>query len=146
MTRAAVIAALLLVAGCSGFATAPAPTTEPLTPAPLPADGPRTTAPPTAATDRLAPGVTRTAVVDSFSLVDAHVVGVTAASYTVRRTTTVRAANGSLRTRRTVRARVESGGERYRLARAVTGSAAARVQSPPGRFELWTDGERFLSA
>lgn len=146
MTRAVVLAALLLVAGCSGFAAMPGPTTETLTPAPLPADGPRTTVPPAAAADRLVPGVTRERVVDPFSLVDAHITGVTAASYSVRRTTTVRTANGSLRTRRVVSARVESGGERYRLERSVAGPAAARVQLPPGRFDLWTDGERFLSA
>lgn len=145
--RALGLIAVVLLAGCSGFATTPAePSTETLTPVPVPADDRRTTAPPATAAERLAPGVTAEGVVEPFALADAHVVGVRAASYTVERTTSVRYPNGSLRTRETTNASVAAGGARYSLARTVTGPAAPQVQSPPGRFEIWTDGERFLSA
>jgi hypothetical protein len=150
--RGLVVAVLVVLAGCSGFTGTPAAgPTETLTPVPVP-ETPATPAPArsttpsaTPAAEELVPGVTAERVADPFALVDAHVVGMTAASYAVRRTTTVRHPNGTLRTRETTTARVETGGERYRLADEVAGPAAASVQSPPGRFTIWTDGERFLS-
>jgi hypothetical protein len=146
--RAVALAAVCLLAGCSGFAgSSTDPPAETLTPVPVPDDDPRTTASPEpTAADQLAPGVTTEGVVDPFALADAHVAGVIESSYTVERTTTVRYPNGSLRTQETTTASVAAGGGRYRLVRDVTGPAAAQVQSPPGRFELWTDGERLLSA
>jgi hypothetical protein len=150
--RGLVVAVLVVLAGCSGFTATPAAgPTDTLTPVPVP-ETPSTPAPsqsttPTAtlAAEELVPGVTAERVADPFALVDAHVVGMTAASYAVRRTTTVRHPNGTLRTRETTTARVGAGGERYRLVDEVAGPAAASVQSPPGRFTIWTDGERFLS-
>lgn len=150
MSRGVALAVLVLLAGCGGLADAPsaAPATDTLSPVPVPdADRstPDSTSSPTPAGQPLVPGVTTERVADPFALVDTHVAGITAASYTLRRTTTVRYTNGSLRSREVTTARVGPGSERYRLSNEVTGPAAARVRSPPGRFELWTDGERFLS-
>jgi hypothetical protein len=149
--RGAAVAALVVLAGCSGFAGAPSggSPTDTLTPVPVPEADRQTRAPaarPTGTADRrLVPGVTTERLVDPFALVDAHIVGITAASYRARQTTTVRYPNGTLRTREVTTAQVGSGAERYQLSNEVTGPSAASVRTPPGRFEIWTDGDRFLS-
>jgi len=150
--RGALVAVLVLVAGCGGFSAAPAePRTDTLSPVPVPSEASREVSGTTAPSDSVAagnqsvPGVTGTRLEDPFALVNAHVVGTTLASYTVRRATTVRYPNGTLRTRETTTAHVGSGGERYQLSRGVSGPAASRIRTPPGRFDVWTDGERFLS-
>jgi hypothetical protein len=153
--RASGLALLLVFAGCSGLSPPPASdSTETLTPVPVP-DAERRTATPSPPVDatavgtarpaQLAPGVARTGIVDRFAFVDAHVAGVTAASYTVNQTTTVRYQNGSIRTQQIVTAHVAVARARYRLIEDVTGPAASRVRAPAGRFELWTGGERFFS-
>ncbi|WP_276260457.1 hypothetical protein [Haloglomus litoreum] len=150
MSRGVALAVLVLLAGCGGLAEAPGapPATDTLSPVPVPdADRPtRSSTPsPTVAGQPLVPGVTTARVADPFALVDTHLAGITAASYALRRTTTVRYPDGSLRSREVTTARVGPGSERYRFSNEVTGPSAARIRAPPGRFELWTDGERFLS-
>jgi hypothetical protein len=149
--RGFVVAVLVVLAGCSGFAGAPSggSPTDTLTPVPVPEADRQTRAPAARSTGtadrRLVPGVTTERLVDPFALVDAHLVGITAASYRARQTTTVRYPNGTLRTREVTTAQVGSGAERYQLSNEVTGPSAASVRAPPGRSDIWTDGDRFLS-
>lgn len=146
------LVAVLLLAGCGGVSSGGLPA-ETLTPAPVPEPATDSPTPTGVATpsrtltpDGVVPGLgPRGAVADRFALVRAHVERVTRASYTLRQVTTVRYRNGSLRSRQVVTARVATGGNRFTLTDDVSGPAAGRVRSPPGRFELWTDGERFVS-
>lgn len=102
------VAALVLVAGCSSPASAPTGTTTATataTAAPVPTDRPSTF---------LAPGVTPRGVADPVALARAHRRTLGRTSVTVRVEESHRYANGTLRWRRTATQRVDAGGRTVR--------------------------------
>ncbi|MFB6117013.1 hypothetical protein [Halosegnis sp.] len=101
MLRVFVVAALLILAGCSAPTGAPASDTETATVTPV-------AVPETTATERqgvLAPGITDEGVADPGRLANAHASRLATVSYTVNQTLVQRYANGSLRSRYVTRAR-----------------------------------------
>lgn len=134
--RAAVVAVLVVLAGCSALAPGPDTDANPetVTPAPVPTDS------------GLAPGVGPSTVTDASALAAAHGAALGNESYTLVTNRTVRTANGSLRSALTVRLALSSGPSRnYHATVSVEGPAAPLViGEPPTRAEYWTDDEVYL--
>lgn len=135
MRRPFVLAALLVLAGCSGLAGQPTAT---VTPAPLPPDTP--------ARQSFPPGTGAQGVTDPLALANAHRGIVEGVSYTVLRSRTVRFPNGSLAARTTLDARFSANQSRFHLVYRVEGPSAGRFDRTPIRVELWSDGDLLLQS
>lgn len=133
--RRPLVLAVLLLAGCSGFAGQPTPT---VTPAPLPADTP---VPPT-----FPPGTGPEGVADPLALANAHHGTIEKTSYTVRRSETVRFANGSLSRRTALDAEFSASRSQLHLVYRAAGPDVDEFARTPLRVELWTDGEVLLQS
>lgn len=129
------LAVLLVLAGCSGFAGQPSTT---VTPAPLPSDTPERQSFP--------PGTGAEGVADPLVLANAHHDIVEGVSYTVRRSRTVRFANGSLAARTTLDARFSANQSRFHLVYRAEGPSAGQFDRTPVRIELWSDGDILLQS
>lgn len=133
------LAALLVLAGCSGLAADPGPAepTATVTPAPVPESG--TDSPANAA---LAPGLTREGVVEPLTLANAHAELVGSRPHAFYASWTVKYTNGTLRGEVRQRATVEPGGPFFAnvSVRGRTGIVADR----PTRALFWSDGEELV--
>lgn len=114
----AVLAVFAATAGCSAptVGDATVPSTDRVTPAPVPAGSPTP----------LAPGVTSAGVVDASALQKAHIAHLDAGDFTVRRTRVERYRDRSLRARTRLRA-VFPGGGRYLVERTFEGPVHDRI-------------------
>jgi len=131
--RELALAAVLVLAGCGGL-TGGAPTTSTLTPAdvqPAPA---------------YPPGIDEDGVVDPDVLARAHGERDDEVSYTLVSNRTVGYANGTVRSRLTVR--VELAADRTYFARAVTDGRHGPVflGNPPATAEFWSNGTTYVRA
>ncbi|WP_255148727.1 hypothetical protein [Halorarius halobius] len=142
MTRALLVAGLLVLAGCSGLSVPAGDSgtdTATLTPVPVPERGTAAengSAPPES---ELAPGLTADGVADPFALANAHRRVLANQSYTVHSETRLVGPNGTLRTVDRV-LRVSAGGGRYLLVERSDSAPAYPVQSVAARLELWYAG------
>jgi hypothetical protein len=128
---------LVLLAGCSGSATAPTRTaTGTVTPAPVPTDTPSTF---------LAPGVTPRGVESPAALVAAHRRALRGTSVTVRFEESRRDANGSLRWRRTAVQRLDATADPVRsyYTGEFEGAASVRGTASFVRFPRAVRVERY---
>lgn len=132
--RRALVALLVVLAGCSALAPGPDANTETVTPAPVPTDSP------------LPPGVEPDGVTDASALAAAHAAALGTSSYTLVTNRTVRTANGSLRSALTVRLGLSAGPSRdYHARVSVDGPAGPLViGEPPTRAEYWANDEVYL--
>ncbi|WP_135363796.1 DUF7537 family lipoprotein [Halosimplex halophilum] len=130
--RRALVAVLVVLAGCS--ALAPGTDRPTVTPAPVPTDSP------------LPPGVEPGGVTDPAALATAHGAALGNRSYTLVTNRTVRAANGSLRSALTVRLALSAAPARdYHARVSVEGPGAPLViGEPPTRAEYWANDEVYL--
>ncbi|QPV63357.1 hypothetical protein I7X12_01600 [Halosimplex litoreum] len=130
--RRALVALLVVLAGCSAFA--PGTDRPTVTSAPVPTDS------------GLAPGVEPNGMTDAAALAGAHAATLGNSSYTLVTNRTVRAANGSLRSVLTVRLALSAGPSRdYHARVSVDGPAAPLVTGePPERAEYWANDEVYL--
>jgi len=130
--RAAAVALLVVLAGCS--ALVPGTDRPTVTPAPVPTDSP------------LPPGVEPSGVTDASAFAAAHGFALGNRSYTLVTNRTVRTADGSLRSALTVRLALSAGPSREYHARvSVDGPAAPLViGEPPTRAEYWANDEVYL--
>mgnify|MGYP000501250969 CR=1 FL=1 len=130
--RAAAVALLVVLAGCSAFA--PGTDRPTVTPAPVPTDS------------GLPPGVEPTGVTDVSALAAAHAAAIGNGSYTLVTNRTVRAANGSLRSALRVRLALSGAPARtYHATVSVEGPTAPLViGEPPTRAEYWANDEVYL--
>ncbi|WP_436911903.1 DUF7537 family lipoprotein [Halosimplex marinum] len=130
--RRALVALLVVLAGCS--ALTPGTDRPTVTPAPVPTDSP------------LPPGVEPSGVTDPAALANAHAAALGNRSYTLVTNRTVRAANGSLRSALTVRLALSAAPARNYHARvSVEGPDAPLViGEPPTRAEYWANDEVYL--
>lgn len=103
MARAAALALLVVLSGCS-VGAGPGTPTETLTPAPV--DPGPTVTPATGGLGSLPPGVEAWGLADPGVLAAAHVEALSGRSFTVRRESVQRYRNGTVRTRSTVRVQV----------------------------------------
>lgn len=141
--RAALVVGLVLIAGCSGFASVPSdPATETptLSPAPVAEPTPSATPPPTARPS-LAPGIGPEGVRDPFAVSSAHTVALTDASFRFTDRLTVRNVSGGLRYHRNSSVAVE--GDEFLSYDRISGPRAAAIRQPPGAFDLYSDGTQF---
>jgi hypothetical protein len=130
--RAAAIAVLVVLVGCSSLTLGPDAEGETVTPAPVPTD------------DGLPPGVGQSGEVDASVLAATHGDILEDASYTVATNRTVRSASGSLRSSLGVELRL-SATRNYHVNVTVAGPAAPVViGEPPTRAEYWSDDEVYL--
>jgi hypothetical protein len=95
------LVALLLLSGCNAFSGGDNTTRQTVTPAAVPTNGPTQTP-----TTQLAPGLTQYGVVDPVALGAAHNAALSNTSYSYVKTVSETYANGTLRARRTIKARV----------------------------------------
>lgn len=140
MVRAALaLAALVVLAGCGGAVSTPAPST------PAAADGssaststPRATATPTEAGPRLPPGV-RNDSVDVDKLLRAHRGSLFRASKTVTVERSVVTENGT--TLAFTRTEIRSHGDRVAIHQVIRGTDPGAVGIRPANFTYWTAGD-----
>ena len=130
--RAVLLAALVVLAGCSGFAGSGDPT-ETVTPVPELPDEPV-----------YPPGVTGSGVMDPGAVASAHADEVADVSYTLLSARTVRAENGTLLSHFTVQVELDDD-HSYRARARTEGPAAPKfLGRPPATAVFWSDGETYL--
>lgn len=127
-------ALLVVSAGCSGLPGADTTRSRTVTPAPVPSGG-------SAATARLAPGLSADGVENETALAAAHARSLAGQSYTAVLTSTVRYANGTLRTQTRSRLELSAGRTRYRYAADSVVRRAGRTQSVT-RVDAWRSRNR----
>jgi hypothetical protein len=130
--RAAAIAVLVVLVGCSSLALGPDAGGETVTPAPVPAD------------DGLPPGVDQSGTVDASVLAAAHGDLLEDASYTLTTNRTVRSANGSLRSTLDVELELSAVRNYYANVTVAGPAAPVVIGEPPTRAEYWSDDEVYL--
>jgi hypothetical protein len=130
--RRALVALLVVLAGCS--ALTPGTDRPTVTSAPVPTDS------------GLPPGVEPSSATDASALAAAHGAALGNSSYTLVTNRTVRDANGSLRSALTVRLALSTGPSRdYHARVSVDGPAPPLViGEPPTRAEYWANDEVYL--
>lgn len=135
-SRAILAAVLVVLAGCSGPASAPARTeaaAETVTAAPVPTDAPSTF---------LAPGVTPRGVANPAALAAAHRRTLRGTSVTVRVEASRRYANGSLRWRRTATQRIDAADRPVRSYYFGEFQGSARARGLPSAFVRFHNATR----
>lgn len=124
-------ALLAVSAGCSGLPGLDGAGKGTVTPAPVPSAEPTT-----AATARLAPGLSPDGIENASALASAHARVLAEQSYTVVLANTVRYANGTLRTRTRTKLELAADRERYRYAVDAVDHRAAMAPSVT-RVQFW---------
>jgi len=132
--RAALVAGLVLLAGCNGFAGTEAQTTAEVTPAPVPS------------TPGYPPGVNEDGVVDASLLASAHARTISNQSYTLRSIRTVRYTNGTVRSRLAVSVRLAANRSYLVRARTQGEHAPTFLGRPPANATFWSNGSLYLRA
>lgn len=136
-----VVIAIVMLAGCgsiAGSGVSDGPDRTALTPAPVPTELPSPTP-----VETVAPGVTRSGVIDPLALAEAHESYLASRSETVRLRRVVRYENGDLRSRRVQETRVSADRRRFHTVITVAGP------QPPffgDRLEFYSDGQTLLQA
>lgn len=130
--RAAVVACLVILAGCPAAGTQTSTTA--LTPAPVPDDA------------TYPPGIAAGGVVDPARLATAHDRALDETSFTITSNRTLRAANGSLRSGLTVRVRLATNRSYHVWARTAGPAGPTFLGSPPVRAEFWGNGSVYVRA
>ena len=130
--RAVLLAALVVLAGCSGFAGS-RDSTETVTPVP---ELPREPVYP--------PGVAGSGVTDPGAVASAHTDEVAAVSYTLLSARTVRAENGTLLSHFTVQVELDDDRSYHARARTEGPAAPKFLGRPPAMAAFWSDGETYL--
>jgi hypothetical protein len=133
---AVLLAAAVVLAGCSGVFGGDESPTQTVTPAAVPTDEPTPTPVP-----QLAPGLTGEGVTDAFALGEAHVAALDDISYTMQENFTVRYANGTVLNRVTIRTQMVSDSRFY----LVQNGFGMNVRGSGG-LSMWSNGERVLQA
>lgn len=132
--RAALVAVLVLLAGCNGFAGTETRTTASVTPAPVPSS------------PDYPPGVTENGVVDASRLASAHARAVSNQSYTLRSNRTVRYTNGTIRSRLTVSVQLAANRSYLVHARTTGDRAPTFLGRPPANATFWSNGSQYVRA
>lgn len=147
--QAALIGALLVVAGCTG---APGGTTtaDTQTQTTISTETTATTATTTTTTtpapEQLAPGLTENGVANAADLASAHSKFLQGRQYTIVRTHTEESGDGTLLTRKVSRAKYERSNGEYFFNQSINGTRDEILGSPTGHLEIWSDGSSTYSA
>jgi len=130
--RAAVVAVVVLLAGCSGVALGPGGESETVTPVPVPTDS------------GFPPGLGPSGVEDVSTLAASHAGTLDETSFTVLTNRTVRWPNGSIRSAMNVRLKL-SATRNYHADVSVYGSEGSVIfGEPPTEAEYWANDEVYL--
>ena len=133
MTRAALLALAVLLAGCPALGGGGQPTVSP-TPAPVPAD------------PSYPPGVDETGVVDPADLARAHAAVVRNQSYTLVSNRTIRSAAGELRSLLAIHLELADDRTYLVSARTAGPDGPEFLGRPPASAEIWSNGSVYVSA
>ncbi|WP_255196293.1 hypothetical protein [Halorarius litoreus] len=146
--RSVLLVAVVVLAGCSGLGGVggldadSGGETPTLTPVPVVEPTPRDTPESTGETT-LSPGIDIHGVQDPFAVAATHTTGLSNRSFRFVDVLTVRDTAGDLQYRTVRTAAV--GTERFTLSRTVRLAPNASVTQPAGRFDLYSDGDRFVA-
>ena len=133
MTRAALLALAVLLAGCPALGGSGQPTVTP-TPAPVPAD------------PSYPPGVDEAGVVDPADLARAHAAVVRNQSYTLVSNRTIRSATGDLRSLLAIHLELADDRTYLVSARTAGPDGPEFLGRPPASAEIWSNGSVYVSA